>query len=120
MMIDPKSFDVFVEPQKSLALAVYNKFAAIGPDLTQRMRWGMPGFTGIKDIATVYHAGKGANAHINLQLFMGAHLDNSTGLIEGTGKNMRNIKFFTLDDVDRPGVEEVIRAAIAYDLETNG
>lgn len=119
-MISPEDFEVFVEPHRTLALAVYENFAAIGPNLTQRVRWGMPGFTGIKDIATVYHAGKGDNMHVNLQLFMGAHLDNPHGLIEGTGKNMRNIKFRSVDDIGRPGVEDAIRAAIAYDLETNG
>ncbi len=118
-MSDLSYFEKLEEPRRSIAHAVHEKVAAIGPDLVQRVRWGMPGFTGKKDIATVSGAGKGANAHINLQLFMGAHLDNSAGLIEGTGKHMRNIKFYILEDVDRPGVEEAIRAAIAYDQENN-
>lgn len=118
-MSDLSYFEKLEEPRRSIAHAVHEKFAGMGPDLVQRVRWGMPGFIGKKDIATVSGAGKGANAHINLQLFMGAHLENDAGLIEGTGKNMRNIKFYSLDDVDRPGVEAAIRAAIAYDWENN-
>lgn len=114
-MSDLSYFDTLEEPRQSIARAVHAKFAAIGSDLTQRVRWGMPGFTGHKDIATVSGTGKGANAHINLQMFHGAHLPNTDGLIEGTGKHMRNIKFYTLEDVDRPGVAEAIEAAIAYD-----
>lgn len=118
-MTDLSYFESIEEPRRSIAEAVHARFAAIGPNLTQRVRWGMPGFTGHKDIATVSANGKGANAHVNLQLFMGAHLDNAVGLIEGTGKNMRNIKFYTLEDVSRPGVDDAIRAAIAYDQEHN-
>lgn len=119
-MSDLDKFNKLEPPLKEIAMAVHAKFATIGPDLTQRLRWGMPSFTGLKDIAAVAWAGKDANAHINLQLFMGAHLDNAEGLIEGTGKHMRNIKFYNREDVDRPGVEQAIRDAIAYDLETNG
>lgn len=118
-MSDLERFDQLDAPLKQIALAVHARFASIGPELTQRLRWNMPSFTGHKDIAAVAWAGKGANAHINLQLFMGAHLDNAHNLIEGTGKHMRNIKFYSLEDVDRPGVDEAIRAAIAYDRENN-
>ncbi|HUV32153.1 MAG TPA: DUF1801 domain-containing protein [Devosiaceae bacterium] len=102
-------------PERELAEAVHARVAALGPDLVQKLRWNTPAFVGNKDVASVSAVGKGANRHVNLFLFQGAALPNPHGLIEGTGKSMRHIKFYSLADLDRPGVDDAIRAAIALD-----
>jgi len=108
-------FETLEEPRRTVAYALHAKLAAAGPHLVQKLRWGYPGFVGSADIATIAGTGKATNAHVNLQLFKGAALPNPDGLIEGTGKSMRHIKFYSLADVDRPGVDAAIRAAIAHD-----
>lgn len=110
-------FETLEEPRRSIAYAVHARVEAAGPNLSQKLRWGFPGFLGNKDIAVVAGTGKAKNAHVHLQLFQGAHLPNPHGLIEGTGKSMRHIKFYTLEDVDRPGVGEAIEAAISFDRD---
>lgn len=115
MGTDLSYFDGLDAQQREIALALHAKVAGHGPDLVRKLRWNMPSFVGQGDIVSVTGAGKGDNADINLQFFFGAHLPNPFGLIEGTGKNLRHIKFFGLDDIEREGVDEAIAAAIAYD-----
>lgn len=110
-----KQFATLAASLQGLAEAVHARFARLGPHLEQKSRWGYPAFVGRGDIASVGGTGKGGNAHVNLYLFHGAQLPNPHLLIEGTGKAMRHIKFFTLADLDRPGVDAAIRAAIAFD-----
>ena len=113
-------FETLEEPRRAVAYALHAKLAAAGPRLVQKLRWGYPGFVGNKDVATIAGTGKAKNAHVHLQLFKGAALPNPDGLIEGTGKSMRHIKFFSLADVDRPGVDAAIRAAIELDRDGVG
>lgn len=113
-------FETLEEPRRSVAYALHAKLAAAGPHLVQKLRWGYPGFVGNKDVASIAGTGKAKNAHVHLQLFQGAALPNPDGLIEGTGKSMRHIKFHSPADVDRPGVDAAIRAAIAHDRDGGG
>lgn len=52
-------------------------------------------------------------AHVNLQLADGAQLPDPTGIVEGTGKRIRHVKFRSVADVQRPAVRALIEAQIA-------
>ena len=49
---------------------------------------------------------------VNLGFYRGAILDDTEGLLEGTGKNMRHIKIRSADEVDVPAVRKLIEASI--------
>jgi hypothetical protein len=49
--------------------------------------------------------------HINLMFTRGVDLKDPQGLLVGTGKAIRHVKMFTVDDVERPGVRALIRQA---------
>ena len=49
--------------------------------------------------------------HVNLGFFQGAHLDDPTGMLEGTGKNLRHVKLKQLDAVDTPAIRALIQNA---------
>lgn len=49
---------------------------------------------------------------INLGFAQGAHLPDPSGLLRGTGKNMRHIKFKPGDTVDTPAVRALIQSAL--------
>ena len=49
--------------------------------------------------------------HVNLMFPRGVDLNDPQALLAGTGKAMRHIKMFTVDDIDRPGVRALIRQA---------
>lgn len=55
------------------------------------------------------------SAHAGFQLWNGAHIPNPYALIEGTGKNGRNIKIKSLDDVETwKAVIQAIEDSIYY------
>jgi hypothetical protein len=49
--------------------------------------------------------------HVNLGFNHGASLDDPSGIFEGSGKQIRHIKFWTPDDLERPEVRNYIRRA---------
>jgi len=108
---DFSHFDKFDEPVSVLARAVYDLVVEVEPTLHRMKRWGFPGFVENSTIATVC----GQSSHVNLQFFYGAHLSNPEGLLEGTGKDLRHIKFHSMPDLTREGLRDVILAAIEYD-----
>jgi hypothetical protein len=52
-------------------------------------------------------------AHVNLQFADGIDLDDPDGLMEGTGKRIRHIKFRSLEDVDRSAARRLIDQQVA-------
>ncbi|HEX2221138.1 MAG TPA: DUF1801 domain-containing protein [Candidatus Limnocylindria bacterium] len=51
--------------------------------------------------------------HVNLGFYRGASLPDPAGLLGGPGKDMRHIRLDGVDDVGRPEVEELLKAARA-------
>ena len=49
---------------------------------------------------------------MNLGFYKGAVLTDKHGLLEGTGKNMRHIKTYSIEDANRPEVEELLMFAL--------
>jgi hypothetical protein len=55
--------------------------------------------------------------HVNLGFNQGAALDDPLGILEGEGKQIRHIKIWTLDDLERPELRTYIRRARRAALE---
>jgi hypothetical protein len=51
--------------------------------------------------------------HVNLGLWGGADLPDPTGLLEGRGKTHRHVKLRHADDLERPGLQALMAAALA-------
>lgn len=49
--------------------------------------------------------------YVNLGFYYGTDLDNSSGLLEGTGKSLRHIKIHSREDVKNPAVKKLLMAA---------
>ena len=52
-------------------------------------------------------------SHVNLQFADGADLSDPNGLVEGTGKRIRHVKFRSLEDIGRPAVHRLIDQQVA-------
>lgn len=51
---------------------------------------------------------------VNLGFMHGAHLPDPGKLLQGTGKVLRHIKFKKMDEVTRPGLRELLQAALNH------
>lgn len=50
--------------------------------------------------------------HVNLEFYFGAELPDPRGILRGTGKRMRHIRFESLDDLRHGYLRGYVRAAI--------
>jgi len=79
----------------ALARTWFRKMRACGEDVLELMHDGHP-VACVEDVPFAYV--DVFKSHTNVGFFFGAHLDDPSGLLEGTGKNMRHVKL-------KPGAE---------------
>ena len=92
-----------------LARAVRDWIRARAPHLTEMLKWGYPWYQGEELVcAIVPH-----KAHVNLQFSRGAELAAHVR-IEGSGKSMRHVKIYAVDDLD-DGLATILAEAVALD-----
>jgi hypothetical protein len=51
-------------------------------------------------------------SHVNLGFYRGASLTDPSGLLEGTGKNLRHVKLRDIASAKRPAITALLREAI--------
>jgi hypothetical protein len=82
-----------------------------GPELHEAVKWGAPCYLGKKLVCSIAaHAD-----HTNLEFYRGASLKDPRGLLEGTGKSLRHVKFHAPDDVKGAALRPMLREAIELD-----
>lgn len=104
------------ERVRHLTVRINDLVATLLPDATEEVD------TSARMLAFTYHPGtyKGLivavaphTAHVNLMFARGAELVevDTHGLLEGTGRRARHIRFDDEDDLDRPGIAELVEEA---------
>jgi hypothetical protein len=76
--------------------------------------WGIPTFEA-PDPFCFYMVGK---HHITFGFHCGTSLEDSEGLLEGTGKNLRHVKLHGVEDLERKGLKNLVRAAARFRSKT--
>ena len=77
------------------------------PGLTTSLKWGNLTYQGTKIVCSVVSH----RTHVNLQLWGGADLDDPSGLLEGTGKEMRHVKIGSEAELDAKVVAGFVKQA---------
>ncbi len=95
-----------------IALALREAVRKAGPDLTEKLAWGFPCYTGNERVFSI----AAQTSWVNLQLWYGAVLAPEFARIEGTGKSLRHVKIRALAEVDA-ALDDIIAAAIALDRD---
>ena len=94
--------------QREIAESLRARIQLAGPDLTCKLAWGFPCWSGRERIFSI----AAHKDRCNLQLFCGAELAPShPARIEGTGKALRHVKIRSLDEIDE-GLDRIIEDAI--------
>jgi hypothetical protein len=83
----------------------------VGPHLRVERKWGHDWFAGTDLICGIF----AFKRHVDIEFWRGTTLPDPSGLLEGTGKNMRNVKVHTVVDARAPALRALLRAAIALD-----
>jgi uncharacterized protein YdeI (YjbR/CyaY-like superfamily) len=102
------------EGTRALCAEARDAIAEWAPDLIQSIKWNMLAFSGS---ATVVLLG-GFTRHVSVFFHRGAELSDPGGLMaEGTGAQMRMVQLRSVDDLARPGLRSLVRAAAALDTQ---
>lgn len=93
--------------------ALHEFLLTVEPTLTNSIKWknliyAKPG--GKDQLAVVTHS-----AHLNLQFWRGVELDDPEGLLEGTGKSIRHVKFRSPEELTSR--QDAIRALVQHHLD---
>ncbi len=78
--------------------------------LTEQIKWSVPVFSNNRNICSVI----AHTSHVNLQFFQGAHIAAAMDL-EGTGRDMRHLKFRKIEDIQEQAIVRYLQQAIEYD-----
>ena len=106
--------DLLGDPQKEVAALLRRIVRTHYPQLREDVKWHVPVYSlGTAPIVSI----EGFKAHINLKFFKGAGLRDSAGILKGTGKGVRHVKFRSPEDVTetkiRPLIDQALRRATA-------
>jgi hypothetical protein len=101
--------DLLGDPQKDIAKKLRAIVLARYPQLREDVKWHVPVYSlGTTPVVSI----EGFKAHVNLKFFKGAGLQDRTGILEGTGKGVRHVKFRSSEDVDEGRIRGLIDQAL--------
>jgi hypothetical protein len=94
--------------QHALVRALDAVIRGAAPRLTPGIKWGNLTYHLSKNVCQIVCHKR----HVNLQMFLGAQIDDPRGLLERTGKDMRHVKFVNANDVDRSCVAGLVKQSV--------
>lgn len=94
-----------------LERAVRATVRAAAPGLRTVVKWSNPWLAGTDLVVVV----GGFTRHVGVEFYRGASLPDPTGLLEGTGKNLRHVKVRTLAEARSPALRALVEAAVRLD-----
>jgi hypothetical protein len=97
--------------QRAVASALRAFILREAPELHEAVKWGVPAYVGQHLVCSI----ASHTDHTNLEFYRGASLRAAKGLLEGTGKSLRHVKFYAPEDVPRAGLKPLLRRAVALD-----
>ena len=81
------------------------------PRIVEEMKWSRPCYAINGLICYLFKA----KQHVSMGFQQGAQLEDPNGLLEGTGKSMRHLKFALASDVPEQTTLTLLKAAIEFD-----
>ena len=112
-MTTKKTVDFYIseleKEKRNIAEALRKIILNADAELQETVKWGNRTYE--KNGKVCYIADM--SRHINFGFFKGAHLTDTTGRVEGTGKAMRHIKIKSLDDILPEQFSSWVKDAVA-------
>src|SRR3972149_2105556 len=84
---------------------------ATAPALKEEKRYGMPQYTlGGPTVGSIMPA----SDHLNLGFYDGVDLKDPKKRLEGTGKRLRHVKVFSVQEAKDPAVRALVKEALTF------
>lgn len=93
--------------QQALVRALDAVISKAAPGLATSLKWGNLTYHGTKNVCSlVSHRN-----HVNVQIWDGASLEDPSGLLAGTGKEMRHVTIASEADLDAKAIARFVEQA---------
>lgn len=88
------------------------------PELTETLKWHVP----IYSLNTTNHllGIQVFKRHVNLNFFKGAQLHDPRQILAGSGKQVRHVTFYTINNIDGSALKALIDQTIADECVSKG
>ena len=83
---------------------------SVAPDAIEELKWSRPCYSNAKGLFCYLHT---TQSYATLGFQKGAAIDDPEGLLEGTGKDMRHIKFNGGRSPDDPAIVVLLKQAVS-------
>ena len=100
--------------QKKMISALRKLVKKTAPSLSESVKWGNGVWLGEEWPVAFLHA---KDDHLQFGFFGGSGLDDPKKLLKGTGKYIKHIKVYTLDDIDEASFTKLIKQAVRHERE---
>ena len=100
--------------QKKMISALRKLVKKTAPSLTENVKWGNGCWVGVEWPVAFLHA---KNDHLQFGFFGGAALTDPKKLLKGSGKYIKHIKVFTINDIDEIAFARLLRQAVRHERE---
>lgn len=100
--------------QKKMISALRKLVKKAAPTLVESVKWGNGVWLGEEWPVAFLHA---KDDHLQFGFFGGSGLSDPKGLLKGSGKYIKHIKVYTLDDIDEAAFSRLIRQAARHERE---
>jgi len=94
--------------QRDLVLQIREVVLATDDKVQEGMKWGSIAFFNQKNICGY----RIAKAHVTLLFMEGASLQDSFGILEGSGAKARTIKVTKAEDIHKEGIKDLVGQAL--------
>ena len=95
--------------QRRIASALRELILDAEPGLKESIKWSNPVYEKAGNACYL----SSNDTYVTLGFFRGAHLTDPESRIEGTGRNMRHVKFRALEDIPQERVKAWVGEAVA-------
>lgn len=100
-------FNGLESPMKEISKELRRIVTTFSSELKEEIKWGVPTYSMKKNICSIIAHKK----HVNFQIMQGAHLKDTQEL-EGTGKDMRHMKLYSLSEAEGEKINNYLKQAI--------
>ncbi len=94
--------------QQSILAKLRRLVQASAPGVIEEFKWSRPCYSTSRGLFCYLQSAKN---HVTLGFQKGAMLDDPLGLLEGSGKELRNTKFRAVADIDERAVRALLEQA---------
>lgn len=84
--------------------------------IVEELKWGQPCYS----LGSLFCYLQKAKRHVTLGFQAGTRLSDPHGLLQGDGKDMRHVKIFLGETLDKTQMTELIAKAVSYALKRHG